>query len=112
MFTEVRKKNEKLPWQGCGEQKKITQFFLGVINFYLFRIIKRLHPFLLSRNSCRCLILLKQNVQNEDNINKGTRETNGNIATNAYSKENENQGICGTQQIFEESEKFVSLSAR
>lgn len=112
MFTEVRKKTKNYRDRAVENKKKITQFFLGVINFYLFRIIKRLHPFLPSRNSCRCLILLKQNVQNEDNINKGTRETNGNIATNAYSKENENQGICGTQQIFEESEKFVSLSAR
>jgi len=79
-----------------NKKKNLAQFSLGVINFFLFRIIKRITA-LLAFKEHLFFDTSQSSVQNQDSFNKGTREENGNIATNAYSKESENQGICGTQ---------------
>jgi len=75
----------------------ICTIFLGVIYFYLFRIINRITALLAFNEHLFFFDTSHTTVENQDSINKWTKMEHGKFTTYTYSKENENQVICGTQ---------------
>jgi len=77
--------------------KLLTQVFLRSNKFLFFRIINRITALLVFKEHLFFFDTSETSIHNQDSINKWTRTEHGKFTTYAYSKKNENQGICGTQ---------------